>query len=98
MPATDNEATVWRAHEAWNSGDLEGYLSMYDSEVVLHGYQGVEPGIDSVRGFYYGIWEAFPGAQLAFEDVFSAGERVTIRFRMYGTHQGPLMGIPATGK
>ena len=59
----DNEAAVWRAFEAWNRGDLEGYLSMYDREVVLHGYQGVEPGFENVRRFYQGITAAFRVAE-----------------------------------
>ena len=32
------------------------------------------------------------------EDVLSSGDKVVARARATGTHQGELMGIPATGK
>lgn len=41
---------------------------------------------------------AFPGYQLSAEDMIVEGDRVAIRSVMTGTHQGELMGIPATGK
>jgi predicted ATP-grasp superfamily ATP-dependent carboligase len=54
----DAEA-VERARQAWNAGDLEGYLSLYDESIELHGY-GPEPfDKATVRGFYGAIWAAF---------------------------------------
>ncbi len=44
----ENKAVLRRATERWNEGDLAGYLELYNPEVVLHGYQGVEPGLESV--------------------------------------------------
>jgi steroid delta-isomerase-like uncharacterized protein len=32
------------------------------------------------------------------EDTLAEGDQVMIRWIMRGTHDGPLMGIPATGK
>ena len=26
------------AYESWNAGDLNGYLSLYDEGIALHGY------------------------------------------------------------
>jgi predicted ester cyclase len=91
-------AALRRAGERWNAGDLDGYLEIYDPGVVIHGYQGVEPGLASARQFYAGFFTAFPGAQLTFEDVFPYEDRVACRFVLRGTHGGPLMGMPATGK
>ena len=36
--------------------------------------------------------------QLHIEDEIAEGDKITIRFTAHGTHQGELMGIPATGK
>ena len=91
-------AALRRAGERWNADDLTGYLELYDPGVRLHGYQGVEPGLESVRQFYQGFWAAFPGSRLIFEDVFPHEDRVTCRFVVRGTHRGELMGIPPTGK
>jgi predicted ester cyclase len=96
--SSENERMLLAAREQWNAGNLEGYLRLYDPAVVLHGYAGVEPGIEGVRQFYEGFLAAFPGAQLAFEDVFSAGDRVACRYVVRATHGGPFQGLPATGK
>jgi hypothetical protein len=32
------QAALAAAHESWNAGDLDGYLSLYDEGIALHGY------------------------------------------------------------
>ncbi len=93
-----NIAMLERARQQWNSGSLEGYLELYDPRVILHGYQGVEPGLASVRAFYQGFWAAFPNSPLIFEDVFGFSDKVTCRGIVQATHSGPFQGIPPTGK
>ena len=92
------EAALRHAGERWNAGDLAGYLQLYDPDVRLHGYSGVEPGLDNVRRFYEGFWAAFPDSRLIFEDLFPYEDRVACRFVVRATHRGELMGVPATGK
>jgi predicted ester cyclase len=98
MGAEGNVVAVQRAVGRWNAGELEGYLQLYDPGIVMHGLMGVEPGLDSARQFYQGIWAGVPGGRLIFDDVFAEGDKVVIRFRLEGTHRGILMGVPATGK
>ncbi|MCI0441064.1 MAG: ester cyclase [Chloroflexi bacterium] len=98
MPERDNKEILQRAIETLNRGDLEGYLRLYDSRVVLHGYQGVEPGIESVRQFYQGFTAAFSDLKVRLDDVLAEGDRVAARFTTTGTSTGPLMGMPPTGK
>jgi len=98
MPGDDNRAALGWARESWNRGDLSAYLELYDADVLLHGYAGVEPGLPSVRRFYEEFWSAFPGSQLAFEDIIAAGDKVVCRFVIRATHAGPFQGLPATGK
>lgn len=76
----------------------ESYFDLYSPDVVLHGYDGVEPGMESVKAFYAGIWAAFPDAQVLVEDTIEADDKCVLRFTMTGTHRGPFMGLPATGK
>lgn len=94
----ENEATLRRAIESWNEGDLAGYLEMYSPEVVLHGYQGVEPGLESARRFYEGFWTSFPGPQITLEDVFAEGDEVACRFTLRAAHEGEFNGVPPTGR
>lgn len=94
----ENRASLERAIENWNEGNLAGYLELYDPGVVLHGYQGVEPGLEGVRRFYEAFWAAFPGSRITLEDVVSEGDKVACRFTLRATHGGEFNGIPATGR
>jgi steroid delta-isomerase-like uncharacterized protein len=40
---------------------------------------------------------AFPDLHFTVEDLFGKGNKVVMRWTSTGTHQGELMGIPATG-
>jgi hypothetical protein len=94
----DNVARVKAAADAFNRGDLEGYLTLYDEGATLHGYSPAPIDKPSARAFYRGILDAFPGATLRFHEVIGAGDRLAIRFELSGTHGGPFMGVPATGR
>jgi predicted ester cyclase len=98
MSTDANVAALHAAVACWNAGDLEGYLALYDPEVVLHGYAGVGSGLAGVRQFYQAFWAAFPGCQLALEDVLASGEKVASRVLLQGEHQGVFRGIPPTGR
>ena len=74
------------------------YFDLYAPGVVLHGYVGVQPGLESVRNYYTGIWAAFPDARVEAEDILETSDKLTVRFVMTGTHQGPFLGIAPTGR
>ena len=40
---------------------------------------------------------AFPNLRMDPEDVLVSGDKVVARVRATGTHEGELMGMPATG-
>ena len=83
---------------AWNNGDLDGYLTLYDDAITLHGYTPEPMDKSVVRSFYEGIFAAFAGPQLVFHDVFWSDDKAAIRFTMTGTHEADFMGVPATGR
>jgi predicted ester cyclase len=82
---------------SWNAGDLDGYLSLYDERIRLHGYSPEPMGKDEARGFYEGIFSAFDAPKLEFHEALWDGAACTIRFTMTGRHVGDFMGVPATG-
>lgn len=94
----ENGAVLERAIERWNAGDLPGYLELYDANAVPHGLPGVEPGLESIRGYYEALWVAFPGSRLTLDDVVAEGDEVACRFTLRATHGGEFNSIPPTGK
>jgi len=44
------------APKRWNAGDLDGYLSLHDEGIRLHGYSPEPMDKVQVRGFYEGIF------------------------------------------
>src|SRR4051812_42586914 len=71
----------------------EAYFDLYADDVVIHGYDGIEPGLDSVKRYYAGIWAVFPDARVHPEDIFEIDDKVVLRFTMTGTHRGPFLGL-----
>lgn len=96
MARTAREA-LDHAVERWNAGDLEGYLTLYDERIRLHGYTPEPMGMLELRAFYEEAFAAFDGPKLDFHEVLWDGDAATIRFTMTGKHVGAFMGVPATG-
>ncbi len=41
---------------------------------------------------------AFPDLQITVEDLIATGDRVAARWTLCGTHRGPFLGLPPTGR
>lgn len=100
MSAATNKALAQRwIEEVWNKGDLALIDELIAPNYTLHdptrpGLQGRQGIRESVAAFR----AAFPDLRFSIEDQVAEGDQVVIRYTVQGTHQGPLMGIPATGK
>lgn len=92
------KTTVLAAAAAWNAGDVDGYLSMFDSSLSHHGL-GPEPlDEDGNRAFYARLSRGFPGCQLVIDDILAEEDRVAVRLRLVGEHRGDFMGLAPTGR
>ena len=90
--------TVLTAAAAWNAGDVDGYLSMFDPSLLHHGL-GPEPlDVEGNRDFYERLSRGFPGCQLVIDDILAEEHRVAVRLRLVGEHKGDFMGIAPTGR
>lgn len=87
-----------RAVSAWNAGDLDTYLDLYDDAIELFGYAPEPMGKDAVRAFYRGIWDALSDIDLEIHEVVEDDTQLGCRFTMHGTHTGELAGVAPTGR
>lgn len=87
-----------RAIAAWNAGDLDTYLQLYDERIALHGYTEQPMGKAEVRGFYEGLFASLSDIVLDIHEVVESGALLGCSFTMHGTHTGELAGIAATGR
>jgi predicted ester cyclase len=74
------------------------YFDLYAENIILHGYAGVDPGLESVKRYYEAFWSAFPDAKVTAEDTVEQGDKIALRFLITGTHRGPILNIAPTGR
>jgi steroid delta-isomerase-like uncharacterized protein len=84
---------------AWNSDDLTAYDELVTDDFVDHqAMPGLPSGREGFRQLQVVFRTAFPDVRVEVEDVVAEGELVAARWISTGTHQGPLFGIPPTGR
>ncbi len=95
----DITATTRRAYDLINAGDIDGFGDLLAEDFVEHEETpGLAPTKEGVLAFFRMYRAAFPDLQMQAEEVLASGDRTVIRARATGTHQGEMMGMPATGK
>jgi len=95
----DHSAAQRKLYELLNDGDIEGFGALLADDFVEHEETpGLAPTREGVMEFFRMYRAAFPNLRFDPEDVLASGDKVVTRARVTGTHQGELMGMPATGK
>jgi len=59
---------------------------------------GLPTGPEGTKQFVTMYRNAFPDVHFTIDEQIAEGDKVVTRWTGHGTHQGELMGIPATGK
>ena len=62
------------------------------------GTVGTVTGRANVAGLFAGVVAAFPDAHITIDDIFGQGDQVVVRVVVSGTQEGPILGIPASGR
>jgi steroid delta-isomerase-like uncharacterized protein len=97
--AAQNKALVHQFADRINAKDLEGALTLFGPNHVEHAvYPGMPSGVEAVRTFFSMVFAGFPDVQTTILDTIAEGDKVVVRANNEGTHTGPFLGIPATGK
>jgi predicted ester cyclase len=99
MDPAGNKQRVINAVEAFNSGDLDAYLSSYAANAVIHGLPPhLEPNLTGHREYLTSVRAGLPDFRATIDDIIAEADLVAVRMTYHGTHLGPLMDVAATGR
>ena len=100
MSIEQNKLVAHRFFEdAYNTGNLDLLDQLLTSDYVdQKAPPGTPAGPEGIKQVISMFRAAFPDLHFTIEDQIAEGDKVVTRYTFSGTQQGPLMGIPATGK
>ncbi len=86
--------------EVWNQGKIDVLDEIIAPTYINHnpGMPNPIPGPAGLKPIIIGLRQAFPDLHFTIENTVVTEHQVAIHCTMRGTHEGPLFGIPATGK
>jgi len=101
MSTEENAKTIRRIYdELWNERNL-GVADELIAEDATNYDTGLVPmpfGPEEMKGTVRMVTAAFPDNRHEVDEVMVDGDRVVLRCTLKGTHEGPFMGIPPTGR
>ncbi len=92
----DNKALVRACFENASAGRFEALERIVAPHYIVHpdGARGADGLSESVERYR----EALSDLTVTIDQQFTEGDFVATRYRIQGTHDGQLMGMPATGR
>jgi len=95
-----NKEIARRFIQVWGQGNLDviDELGAPSLSVQYPVIPQVIHGPAAFRKMMEGYRSALPDAALRIDEEIGEGDKVVIRWTCSGTHQGSLLGVPATGK
>jgi steroid delta-isomerase-like uncharacterized protein len=87
--------------EVWNKGNLAVLNELIANDHVNSGpgtLPGLPTGPEGAKQFVMIYRNAFPDTHFTIDEQIAEGDKVVTRWTAHGTHQGELLGIPATDK
>ena len=94
----ENKAIIGSFAELWNTGNLAIADEIFSSDFVNHDPN--DPGVtnlESYKGYVPAVRIGFPDINISVDDLVAEEEKAAFRYTIIATHQGELMGMPATG-
>ena len=97
---SEKQETIVRRsiEEVWNKGKLDIADQLFTNDFVNNDPVNQARGLAAFKGVVTKYRSAFPDCRLDIDDIFSAGDKVVVRWRYSGTHKGKLEGIAPTGR
>jgi steroid delta-isomerase-like uncharacterized protein len=92
----DNKAAVRSCFEQASKGNFDALDEIVTPDYVCHPQELQGP--DGLKEMVEGYMNALAGLRVRIDQQFTEGDYVATRFTISGTHEGDLMGTPATGR
>jgi predicted ester cyclase len=94
-PALEGARRFWE--QAFNKRDLDALEGMFAPGYTNHAaLPGTPPGPEGQAQLMQRLWTAFPDARFTIEHLARDGDTVICIGTMEGTHEGELLGMPAS--
>jgi steroid delta-isomerase-like uncharacterized protein len=100
MATDENKEIARRFAQVWNKGGTEIIDELAAPDLVVS-YPLLPEDLHGPEAFkqcIVALYNAFPDLGLRIDDLIAEGDKVAGRWTIWGTHQGDLPGLPATGK
>ncbi len=99
MSLEENKAIVLRfVDEVQCQHNLAALDELVSADFVDHSDLSNLRGPEGARQFFTMMFSAFPDMRFNVRQQIAEGDKVLTYKTFHGTHQGPFMGIPATGR
>jgi steroid delta-isomerase-like uncharacterized protein len=95
----DNAATMQRAYDLLNKGDVDGFGGLLADGFVEHDTMpGLTPTKEGVLEMFRGYLASFPDFHMEVDDILPSGDKAVARATVTGTQDGEFMGLPPSGR
>lgn len=100
MSIADHKAQLLRIFDTFNTHDAAATAALFAPDAVLSDVAVPRPAVGraQIADVYARHLVAIPDTLVRVERLVGEGETVVAEWTITGTHKGPLMGIPATGR
>jgi predicted ester cyclase len=95
----ESEAVMRRLlDEVWVQGKLEVADELFHPDAICPSAPTLPTGPEGTKQIVQMVRSAFPDYWLEIEHLAAESDRVAVRIRQGGTHEGDFFGVPATGR
>jgi predicted ester cyclase len=99
MDRSKAEALAQRwAQEGVGRGQVEVFNELVLADAIDHSGSTDVRGVEGFKVRTRAVHAAFQDVEVVVEDLLVDGDRVAWRWTLTGTHRGPFLGIPPTGR
>src|ERR687890_895565 len=84
--------------DLFSRGDLDAAEEILSADFLDHLPREEERGIEELKDYVSVYRTAFPDIEDTVEEIVAEADKVVVRWRSRGTHQGEFMGVAPTGR